>query len=130
MKAIFVGYTAIDKPAQFKVPTKTRIIGGVEVVEFYKWFDVKNGDDFVAGNGGIMTLTEQELENRVSQCSGTWVKRRNLRKKLTSQSNAVVYEKINECKGKIRDLRAMGARESALRDWYAEVTKYELMILY
>ena len=50
MKATFVGYTEVDKPAQFKAPTKTRMIGGVEVVEFYKWFDVKNGDDFVAGS--------------------------------------------------------------------------------
>jgi len=50
MKAIFVGFTEIDKPAQFKVPAKTRIIGGVEVVEFYKWIEVKNGDDFVAGS--------------------------------------------------------------------------------
>lgn len=50
MKATFAGYTEIDKPAQFKVPAKTRIINGVEVVEFYNWFDVKNGGDFVAGN--------------------------------------------------------------------------------
>lgn len=77
-----------------------------------------------------MILTEQEIESKVSQCSGTWIKRRNLRKKLAGESNRLVYEKINECKGKIRDLRAMGAREEALRHWYAEVTKYELMILW
>ena len=77
-----------------------------------------------------MILTEQEIEDKVSQCGGTWVKRRNLRKKLAGESNRLVYEKISECKGKIRDLRAMGAREEALRHWYAEVTKYELMILW
>lgn len=77
-----------------------------------------------------MILTEQEIDDKVSQCSGTWVKRRNLRKKLAGKSNEAVNEKINECKGKIRDLRAMGAREEALRHWYAEVTKYELMILW
>lgn len=77
-----------------------------------------------------MVLTEQEIENKVSQCSGTWVKRRNMRKKLAEESNRFVYKKIDECKGKIRDLRAMGAREEALRHWYAEVTKYELMILW
>jgi hypothetical protein len=77
-----------------------------------------------------MILTEQEIEERVSQCGGTWVKRRNLRKKLAGESNKDVNEKINECKGKIRDLRAMGTREEDLRHWYAEVTKYELMIIW
>lgn len=62
------------------------------------------------------------------QCSGTWVKRRNLREKLTGESNKLVYEQIDIYKGKIRDLRAMGAREEALRHWYAEVTKLELKI--
>jgi hypothetical protein len=50
MKALFEGYTEVNKPAQFKVPAKTRVIGGVEVVEFYNWIDVNNGDDFIAGN--------------------------------------------------------------------------------
>jgi len=77
-----------------------------------------------------MILTEQEIEGRVSQISGTWVKRRNARKRLAAESNKIVYEKISECKGKIRDLRAMGAREDTLRHWYAEVTKYELMIIW
>lgn len=76
-----------------------------------------------------MILTEQEIEGKVSQCSGTWVKRRNMRKNLAEESNRFAYEKIDECKGKIRALRAMSAREEALRHWYAEVTKYELMIL-
>ena len=49
MKATFIGYTEIDKPAQFKIPAKTRVIAGVEVVEFYNFVDVKNADDFVAG---------------------------------------------------------------------------------
>lgn len=77
-----------------------------------------------------MILTEQEIEERVSKVKGTWVKRRNLRKKLAGESNRLVYEQIDICKGKIRDLRAMGAKEEVLRHWYAEVTKYELMILW
>lgn len=76
-----------------------------------------------------MILTEQEIESKVSQCGGTWVKRRNLRKKLTGKSNKLVYEKIDICKGKIRDLRAMGVKEEVLRHWYAEVTKLELRLL-
>lgn len=76
-----------------------------------------------------MILTKQEIEYRVSQCSGTWVKRRNLRRRLVKQSNDEVNEKILECKGIIRDLRALGARESALRCWYAEVTKWELQLI-
>lgn len=47
--AIFTGYTEIDKPAQFKVAAKTRVIGGVEYVEFYDFYDVKNADDFACG---------------------------------------------------------------------------------
>ena len=49
MKAIFTGFTEIDKPAQFKIPAKTRVICGAEVVEFYNFVDVKNADDFIAG---------------------------------------------------------------------------------
>jgi hypothetical protein len=76
-----------------------------------------------------MIYTEQEIDDIAIKVKGTWVKRRNMRNRLKQQSNSEVREKIEECKGKIRDLRAMGAREKALRDWYAEITKYELMLL-
>ena len=76
-----------------------------------------------------MIRSEQEIESIVSQVSGTWIKRRNARNKLISESNSEVNKKISECKGKVRDLRAMGVKEEALRHWYAEVTKYELMLL-
>lgn len=76
-----------------------------------------------------MIYTEQEIDDIVLKVKGTWVKHRNMRNKLKRESNSEVMEKIEICKGKIRDLRAMGAREQALRDWYAEVTKYELMLL-
>ena len=77
-----------------------------------------------------MVYTEQEIEDIVSKISGTWVKRRNARKKLAAESNNDIYEKIAECKGKIRDLKALGAKEQALRDWYAEITQLELKILW
>lgn len=76
-----------------------------------------------------MILTQAEIDTQVSQISGTWVKRKNLEKKLTKQSNNEVNEKIQECKGKIRDIRAMGGNEAALREWYSEVTKLELRLL-
>jgi len=76
-----------------------------------------------------MIHTEQSIEREVSQISGTHVKRNNLRKKLKQQSNDYINEKIMECKGKIRDLRAMGVKEQHLRDWYAEVTHFEIQLL-
>jgi hypothetical protein len=74
-------------------------------------------------------MTTQQIDAEVSKCQGTWVKRRNLRKRLISKSNAEVSEKIEEVKGKIRCLRAMGAREEDLRFWHAERTKYEVMLI-
>lgn len=76
-----------------------------------------------------MIRTEEEIEVIVMQCKGTWVKRRNLRKKLIEESNNLIYKQIDICRGKIRDLRAMGAKEEALRHWYSEVTKLEVQIL-
>lgn len=76
-----------------------------------------------------MIITATELDLKVSQCSGTWVKRRNLRNKLTKTSNDSICGKIEEVKGKIRDLRAMGAKEQDLRFWYSEVTQLEVRIL-
>jgi hypothetical protein len=73
--------------------------------------------------------TQQEIENCVAGIAGTWVKRRNARKKLIDWSNELVNEEILICKGKVRDLRAMGAREQALRFWYAEITRLELKLL-
>lgn len=74
-------------------------------------------------------MASSEIEALVSKCKGTWVKRRNLRKKLRDASNAAVKEEIAIAKGKIRDLRAMGAREGDLRYWYAEVTHLEIMLI-
>ena len=76
-----------------------------------------------------MILTSDEIEIKVSQVSGTYIKRRNLRKKLKEQSNSLINEQIQECKGKIRDLRAMSAKEETLRFWYSEVTNLELKLL-
>lgn len=77
----------------------------------------------------LRILTIEEIEKQVSACSGTWVKRKNLRRKLIKKSNDAVFDEISVVKAKIRDLRAMGAREEALRHWYSQITKFELMIL-
>ncbi len=74
-------------------------------------------------------LTIEEIEKQVSACSDTWVKRRNLRRKLINESNSAVLDEISVIKAKIRDLRAMGSREEVLRHWHSQVTKFELMIL-
>ena len=76
-----------------------------------------------------MIYSIEDIESIVASTKGTWVKRRNVRNKLKRESNSAVMENIEICKAMIRDLRAMGAREEALRHWYAQVTKYELMFL-
>lgn len=76
-----------------------------------------------------MILTADEIELKVSQVSGTYIRRNNRRRKLKQKSNDCVNEKIKVCKGKIRDLRAMGAKEEVLRFWYSQVTKLEVQLL-
>ena len=76
-----------------------------------------------------MIYTNAMIEFEVSQISGTYIKRQNLRKKLTNKNNDYINTQIDICKGKIRDLRAMGSKESDLRHWYSEVTQFELRLL-
>ena len=76
-----------------------------------------------------MILTDQDIEVRVSQISGTHIKRNNLRRKLKEQSNYLVTEKIQEFRLKIRSLRASGFKEEHLRDLYSEITKLEVQLL-
>ena len=76
-----------------------------------------------------MVYTADQIEWEVSQCGGTWVKHRNLRSKLTKDSNDEINEKIAEFKGKVRDLKAMGASQSNLRFWFAEITQLEMRLL-
>lgn len=77
--------------------------------------------------GEVLTL--DEIENCVSRCKGTWVKRRNMKARLIKESNEKVAEKIEEARSKIRDLRAIGAREQDLRFWYGELSKLEMLII-
>ena len=71
-------------------------------------------------------MTPEEIELEVRKIKGTWVKRSNARKRMIGQSNSEINEKIMEARGKIRDLRSLGAKEETLRYWYSEITKLEL----
>ncbi|AUR89651.1 hypothetical protein NVP1127O_59 [Vibrio phage 1.127.O._10N.286.52.E12] len=73
--------------------------------------------------------TEKEIEQIVAGVGGTWVKRRNARKKLTDWSNALLEEEINIQRAMIRKHRAGGAKEGDLRCHFAEITRLELQKL-
>ena len=77
-----------------------------------------------------MILTIKQIENEASEISGTWVKRRNLRKRLTEQSNQEVNEKIDEMKKQIRYLKAQGLYQADFRSMYSEITQLELRLIW
>ena len=76
-----------------------------------------------------MIYTEAEIEQKVSQCGGTWVKHQNLRRKLICESNDELTDKINAIQKEIRKLKAGGATQQELRGLYADITKLEVQIL-
>lgn len=76
-----------------------------------------------------MIYTEQEIESIVSKVKGTHIKRNNMRRKLTEESNKEVLSKIASARDEIRKLKASGASQQDLRNSYAGVTALELMIL-
>lgn len=76
-----------------------------------------------------MIYTESEIEAEVSQLSGTWVKRRNLRNKLTRQSNDEITRRIDVIKKEIRSLKADGFNQHDLRELYSNVTNLEVRVL-
>lgn len=76
-----------------------------------------------------MIHTEQSIEAEVSQISGTWVKRRNLRNKLTAASNKIVNERIETLKREIRGLKAEGVKQQMLAPVYAKITQLEIRLL-
>ena len=76
-----------------------------------------------------MIYNAAQIEEIVSKCSGTWVKRRNLRSKLVLESNNEVNNRISKVKAEIRALKACGVKEQALSPVYAKITQLELKIL-
>lgn len=71
--------------------------------------------------------TEKEINQCVAGIAGTWVKRRNARKKLIAWSNGLIEADINLQRIQIRRLKASGSKEGDLRCHYAEITKLEMM---
>lgn len=76
-----------------------------------------------------MIYTAEGIEWEVSQIGGTWIKRRNLRNKLTEASNKIVNDRIEKLKGEIRSLKAAGITQQALSPVYAKITQLEIRIL-
>lgn len=76
-----------------------------------------------------MIRTEEEIELIVSKCSGTHVKRNNLRRKLVCQTNDEITTRINVIQKEIRKLKADGFTQQDLRGLYANITKLEVQIL-
>ena len=72
---------------------------------------------------------EKEIDQCVAGIAGTWVKRRNARKKLVSWSNELVDLDIELQRTQIRRLKAEGAKEGDLRCHYAEITKLEMKLI-
>jgi len=73
--------------------------------------------------------TKESIEIEVSQVSGTWVKRRNLRNKLIKESNEIINKRIDKLKSEIRGLKFSGVKQQALAPVFAKITQLEIRIL-
>ena len=76
-----------------------------------------------------MVHTNESIELEVSQLSGTWVKRRNLRNKLMTASNKIINARIEALKREIRVLKFSGVKQQALSPVFAKITQLELRLL-
>lgn len=76
-----------------------------------------------------MVYTAEQIEWEVSQIGSTWVKHRNLRKKLTEASNKIINDRINKLKQEIRSLKAAGIKQQTLSPVYAKITQLEMRLL-
>lgn len=76
-----------------------------------------------------MILTRQEIEDKVTQCGGTWVKRRNLQRKLIAMSNGHVNFVIEEIDAELRRCRASTLKESDLRLLYSFKSKMQRKLI-
>lgn len=76
-----------------------------------------------------MVYTTEQIDWEVSQVVGNWVKRRNLRKKLTDKSNKTINDRIDTLRLEIRSLKAAGINQQTLSPVYAKITQLEIRLL-
>lgn len=76
-----------------------------------------------------MIYTSKMIESKVSEISGTYIKRNNLRKKLKSETNLEINKEIDEIRKQIRCLKAQGLYQADFRSLYSQITKLEIKIL-
>ena len=77
----------------------------------------------------VTYYTADQIELEVSRCSGAWVERVNLRKRLIKESNKLINKQIDEIKIKVRCLKAQGLYGFDFRSMYAEITQLETRLL-
>lgn len=71
-----------------------------------------------------MIYTEEQIDNEVSRCGGTWVKRRNTKNRLIDESNESLNTVIDELDNEIRKLKVnSGLKEQELRLFYSFKSK-------
>lgn len=73
--------------------------------------------------------TMKEIEHIVKGVQGSWVRRRNAKRRLIDWSNELVNKEIEIHRSKIRGMKASGAKDGHLRSMYADVALLEVMIL-
>lgn len=76
-----------------------------------------------------MIMTTEQIDWEVSQISGTWVKRKNLERKLKERSNSLVNDRIEKLKKEIRLLKVSGISLQMLRPIYSKITDLEIRLL-
>ena len=73
--------------------------------------------------------TKADIDAVVALMPGTWVKRRNLRVKLTTASNEAVTGLIDELRTEVRAIKASGAKQNELSGLFSKITNLELKLI-
>lgn len=93
--------------------------------------ELKAGKDEVividTSETSIEITDEESIDRVVEATKGTWVKRRNLRKRLVNEHNDRIKKEISIIKEAIRSM--ISSREIDKREYYAEVTRLELKLI-
>ena len=78
-----------------------------------------------------MLITIEEIEIAVSKLEGTatWVKRKNLRNKLTSANNKEIDRRIELIQKEIREKKSKGAKQRDLINLFSMITELEFRII-